>query len=85
MYIPAGQRAAEAIAANPRKSNVAIADDLGVSEWTVRDARKKSTSRGLEVEDRPTIDKPPKGSPTRINGGGARRAGRAAKGAEQFG
>jgi len=84
MYIPAGQRAAEAIAANPRKSNVAIADDLGVSEWTVRDARKKSTSRGLEVEDRPTIDKPPKGS-TRINGRGARRAGRAAKGAEQFG
>jgi hypothetical protein len=32
-------RAAEAIAVNPRKSKRAIADDLGISEGTVRSVR----------------------------------------------
>lgn len=41
-YIPAKQRAAEAIAANPQKSNRAIADETGVSEPTVRRARTAS-------------------------------------------
>lgn len=38
-YSPKVVRAAEAIKANPQKSNRAIADDLGVSEGTVRSAR----------------------------------------------
>lgn len=39
-YVPAGERAAKAAAANPEKSARAIADDLGVSKDTVRRARK---------------------------------------------
>jgi hypothetical protein len=51
-YVSAGQRAAEALKANPEKSNRSIADDIGVSEFTVRKARKKSTSSKDEVEKR---------------------------------
>jgi hypothetical protein len=43
-YVPAKQRAAEAIAANPRKSNVAIAEELGVGTETVRRARSEAGS-----------------------------------------
>ena len=39
-YVPKKVRAAEAVAANPEKSNRAIAEDLNVDEWTVREARK---------------------------------------------
>jgi Winged helix-turn-helix DNA-binding len=39
------QRAAEAIQANPLKSNRAIAEELGISEPTVRRARKSPASR----------------------------------------
>ena len=38
-YLPAKQRAAEAIAANPQKSNRAIADELGIGHVTVKRAR----------------------------------------------
>jgi hypothetical protein len=38
-YKPKGQRAAEAVAANPEKSNRVIAAETGVSEGTVRTAR----------------------------------------------
>ena len=38
-YVPARERAAAAVAANPEKSNRAIAGDIGVSEPTVRRAR----------------------------------------------
>jgi hypothetical protein len=38
-YVPKKQRAAEAIAANPQKSDRAIAADLGVSPMTVGRAR----------------------------------------------
>lgn len=41
-YVPASQRAAEAITADPTKSNRAIADQIGVSEPTVRRARGAS-------------------------------------------
>jgi hypothetical protein len=43
-YMPAKQRAADAIAANPQKSNRAIADEIGVSEPTVRRARDATAS-----------------------------------------
>lgn len=39
-YVPAKQRAAEAIKANPQKSNRAIADEIGVSKDTVRKVRE---------------------------------------------
>jgi hypothetical protein len=38
-YVPKSTRAAEAIAANPEKSNRAIAEETGLSEPTVRRAR----------------------------------------------
>ena len=61
--IPARERAAAVAKNNPGLSNVQIAEKAGVSEWTVRDAKKKSGSRPLEPEDddRPTVDKPPRG------------------------
>jgi len=40
-YMPAKQRAADAIAANPEKSNRAIAAEIGVSPGTVDNARKQ--------------------------------------------
>jgi hypothetical protein len=61
--IPTWQRAAEAKAANPTKSNRQIAEDLGISEGTVRNAQKKSGAQPYAPEDdRPTIDKPPRGA-----------------------
>ena len=39
-YVPASQRAAEAIKNNPEKSNRAIAAELGVSDMTVGRARE---------------------------------------------
>lgn len=39
-YMPAAQRAKEAIAASPSKSDRAIAADIGVSRETVRQARE---------------------------------------------
>ena len=39
-YVPKGVRAAEALKANPQKSNRALANDLGISEGTIRNARK---------------------------------------------
>lgn len=46
------QRAAEAIAANPHKSNRAIAEEAGLSEPTVRRARTASCDA---VEDEPRV------------------------------
>lgn len=43
-YKPKGQRAAEAVAANPDKSNRVIAAETGVSEGTVRTARAELRS-----------------------------------------
>ncbi len=42
--MPAGQRAAEAVAAHPEKSNRAIAEEIGPSEATVRRARDTGAS-----------------------------------------
>lgn len=49
-YVPAKQRAKEAIEANPQKSNRAIADDIGVSYETVRKARD-ATDNQLSVDE----------------------------------
>jgi hypothetical protein len=43
-YVPKSVRAAEAVKANPEKSNRAIAAEIGVSEPTVRLAREQGTS-----------------------------------------
>jgi hypothetical protein len=45
-YVPAGTRAAEAIAASPEKSDRAIATDIGVGSNTVRRARKRTAPHG---------------------------------------
>ena len=54
-YLPASMRAAKAVAANPEKSNRAIAAEIGVAEGTVRTARK-STAQDYAVDTRVGID-----------------------------
>jgi hypothetical protein len=44
-YVPAGMRAAEAVTANPEKSNRAIAAEIDVDEKTVRKARKSTADQ----------------------------------------
>src|SRR5690349_14415721 len=51
-YVSPGQRAAEAIRQNPERSNVAIAEELGVDEGTIRYQRKKLTSEISDVQPR---------------------------------
>jgi hypothetical protein len=59
IYISAGEYAAKAVAASPKKSNRAVADDLGVSRETVRRARKTAgtnvppTRTGKDGKDYP--------------------------------
>lgn len=64
-YVPAGARAAVAVAANPGKSDRAIADEIGVGKDTVRRAR--STGACAPVEKRTGKDgkarKPPGRAP----------------------
>lgn len=57
-YLPAGQRAAEAIVANPRMSDRAIAEQIGVGTMTVNRARKQSTvpHGTVDVETRIGLD-----------------------------
>lgn len=45
-YVPAGERAAAAVAANPEKSDRAIAAELGVGSNTVRRAREATAPHG---------------------------------------
>jgi hypothetical protein len=54
-YVPAKQRAADAVAAHPEKSNRAIAAEVGVDEKTVRQARD-STADYSAVEERTGLD-----------------------------
>ena len=54
-YVPAGERAAKAVAENPEKSDRAIAAELGVSKDTIRRARK-STGAHAPV-DEPRVGK----------------------------
>lgn len=51
---PPGQRAAEAIAANPEMSDRAITQEIGVSTMTVSRARKQTDPHG-PVEDQTRI------------------------------
>jgi hypothetical protein len=55
-YVPAGDRAAAAVAKSPRKSNVAIAKEIGVGEATVRRARKSTSSHDEVDESRVGLD-----------------------------
>jgi hypothetical protein len=61
-YLPAGQRAVEAVKANPEKSNRAIAGELGVSKDTVRRAR---TGASAPVDKRVGLDGKTRRLPTR--------------------
>ena len=54
-YVPKAARAAEAVKANPEKSDRAIAADIGVSGETVRQARKQLPS-DLAVNERIGLD-----------------------------
>jgi len=54
-YMPASARAAEAIAANPRKSDRAIAADLGINQSTVSRARPR-TDAPASVDTRVGLD-----------------------------
>jgi hypothetical protein len=54
-YIPKAVRAAEAVRANPEKSDRAIAAEIGVSGETVRQARKQLPS-DLAVDERTGLD-----------------------------
>jgi len=70
-YVPAGTRAAEAIAASPEKSNRAIAADIGVDEKTVRKVRQSTADlsavakrlgkdgKARKLPAKPKIKKPP--------------------------
>jgi hypothetical protein len=53
-YVPAGERAAKAVAdpANKNKSDVLLAEEIGVGRETVRRERQKTTSPHGEVEKR---------------------------------
>ena len=48
-YVPAGMRAAKAIAANPEKSNRALATETGISEATIRRARPAASCDAPET------------------------------------
>jgi hypothetical protein len=54
-YVPAGARAAKAVAENPQKSDRAIAAETGVSHHTVAKARR-STGKQLPVDARLGLD-----------------------------
>ena len=65
-YLPAGQRAAAAVAANPQRSNRAIADEIGVDEGTVRKARRATADDSAVDEPRIGMDGKVRRLPTRI-------------------
>jgi DNA-binding transcriptional MocR family regulator len=52
VYVPKAQRAADAIKANPEKSDRAIAKEIGASPTTVGKAREQLSTTG-QLEDRP--------------------------------
>src|ERR1700722_13570493 len=51
-YLPAGEFAARAVAANPEKSDRALAKEIGVDAATVRRARKHATAANAAVDKR---------------------------------
>lgn len=57
-----GQRIAEYDAANPGKSTRQVAAALNVGKSTVSDVRNSDVRPRTPEDDRPTIDKPPKGN-----------------------
>jgi hypothetical protein len=66
-YVPAGVRAADAIAANPEKSDRRIAKEIGVSQPTVSKARKQSTDNSLSVDKRIGLDGKTRKLPEKIS------------------
>jgi hypothetical protein len=45
-YLPAGERAAQAVAANPERSNRALANEIGVDDKTIAKARAEYSATG---------------------------------------
>lgn len=67
-YMPAGQRAAAAVAANPQMSDRAIAQELGVGSNTVRRARERTAPHGaVDGEPRVGLDGKVRRLPRRID------------------
>ncbi len=64
-YMPAGQRAAAAIAANPQMSDRAIAQEIGASHTTVQKARKATGNQLPVDETRTGLDGKVRRLPTR--------------------
>ena len=56
IYRPKAQRAAEAVAEHPEKSNRAIAEQIGVDEKTVRQARASTADQSAVDEPRVGLD-----------------------------
>jgi transposase-like protein len=63
-WSPAWKRSAEFEAAHPGMSSRDVANAIGVDQKTVINARKRSGEErsSPEYDDRPTIDRPPKGA-----------------------
>lgn len=64
-YMPAGQRAAAAIIANPQMSDRSIAAELGIGKDTVRRAREVTGARAPVDEPRTGLDGKVRRLPTR--------------------
>jgi hypothetical protein len=67
-YMPAGQRAAEAIAANPLMSDRALAREIGVDHKTVGTARRTGEHSPVENETRIGLDGKERRMPVRRPG-----------------
>lgn len=77
-YVPKAVRAAEALRANPEKSDRSIADEIGASPTTIGKAREELLSSG-QLEDGPRVGKDGKMRQARKEVSAAERKERAGK------
>lgn len=67
VYVSAGKRAAEAVAANPQKSDRAIAEEIGVGNATVSRVRREATVSNDTVEKRVGLDGKARAMPSKLD------------------